>query len=109
MIIAPQNLSFMLARYFVRLGTAFSTFLNVLLGGPSHQTLSARNFERKLLKKWHVCWFINWLLRNPTHCTESYIWWATRKDVLAKKIYELENHKRMWYERKKAVDFELRM
>ena len=56
-----------------------------------------------------MCWLINWLLRNPTHCTESYIWWATRKDVLAKKIYELENHKRMWYERKKAVDFELRM
>ena len=84
--------------YLTRVGLAISVLINVLLGGRSNQTFSARNWERKRQGKWHMvpvidCLFIyTWLLiqkiltlfgvcvniKNITnHCMESWVWWAT--------------------------------
>lgn len=67
--------------YFTRVGTAFSVLLNVLIGGRSNQTLSARNWERKRLGKINLVTAIDFISGNPTHCLESWTYWRVRKDV----------------------------
>lgn len=84
--------------YLTRVGLALSVLINVLLGGPSNQTFSARNWARKREGKYHVVYFIdaifvvsahviNKLLtvfgiyvnveNAKNHCMESWIWWHT--------------------------------
>ena len=68
-------------KYFERVGTAISVLLNVVIGGRSNQTLSARNWERKRLGKTNLVAVIDFMSRNPTHCLESWTYWRVRKDV----------------------------
>lgn len=69
-------------RYFSRVGTAVSVLLNVLLGGPSNQTLSARNYELKRNGKPNIVWLIDLLFFwDKDHCMNSWLYWFLRKDV----------------------------
>lgn len=69
-------------RYFSRVGTAVSVLLNVLLGGPSNQTLSARNYELKRSGKPNIVWLIDLLFFwDKDHCMNSWLYWFLRKDV----------------------------
>lgn len=69
-------------RYFSRVGTAVSVLLNVLLGGPSNQTLSARNYELKRNGKPNIVWLIDFLFFwDKDHCMNSWLYWFLRKDV----------------------------
>jgi hypothetical protein len=69
-------------RYFSRVGTAVSVLLNVLLGGPSNQTLSARNYELKRSGKPNIVWLIDLLFFwDKDHCMNSWLYWFMRKDV----------------------------
>lgn len=69
-------------RYFSRVGTAVSVLLNVLLGGPSNQTLSARNYELKRSGKLNIVWLIDILFFwDKDHCMNSWLYWFMRKDV----------------------------
>ena len=86
-----------IGKYATRLGTATSVLINVILGGASNQTLSARNYQLKRDGKQHFVPFINFLFRDPNHCMESWVYWRMRKDF----SYELE--KQLSAERKAAI------
>lgn len=69
-------------RYFSRVGTAVSVLLNVLLGGSSNQTLSARNYELKRSREPNIVWVIDILFFwDKDHCMNSWLYWFLRKDV----------------------------
>lgn len=69
-------------RYFSRVGTAASVLLNVLIGGRSNQTLSARNYELKRVNKPNLVWLIDILFFwDKNHCMNSWLYWFLRKDV----------------------------
>lgn len=84
--------------YLTRVGLALSVLFNVLLGGPSNQTFSARNWAWKREGKWHIVPVIDGMFILTTyviqklltpfgvcvrvenvknHCMESWIWWHT--------------------------------
>lgn len=72
-----------IGKYFSRLGTAISVLLNVLIGGNSNQTLSARNYERMRNGQVNFVWLIDkifWF--DPMHCLMSWCYWKVRKDVI---------------------------
>ena len=69
-------------KYFERLGIALSVLLNVLLGGYSNQTFSARNYAWKLDGKPNIVWLIDimfWF--DPNHCLDAWSYWIVRKDI----------------------------
>lgn len=69
-------------RYFSRVGTAISVLLNVLLGGASNQTLSARNYALQKQGKPNFVWLIDTLFFwDDNHCMTSWLYWFLRKDV----------------------------
>lgn len=69
-------------KYLQRVGTAVSVLLNVLLGGSSNQTLSARNYELKRQGKPNCVWFIDKIFfLEENHCMTSWSYWISRKDV----------------------------
>jgi len=69
-------------RYFSRVGTAVSVLLNVLLGGSSNQTLSARNYGLKRQGKPNFVWLIDRLFFwERDHCMTCWLYWFLRKDV----------------------------
>lgn len=68
-------------RYFSRVVIAISVLINVLTGGQSNQTLSARNWERKRLGRSNLVPLLDFLSRNPTHCMENWTHWYLRKNV----------------------------
>lgn len=76
-------------RYLQRIGTAISVLLNVILGGSSNQTLSARNWERKRNGQQHFVPIINFIFMNNSHCLQSWAYWRVRKDVM----HEIETEK----------------
>lgn len=66
--------------YFKRIGIALSVLLNVILGGYSNQTFSARNYDWKRRKCINGVWFIDKLFfLEKHHCLTSWVYWATRK------------------------------
>lgn len=68
--------------YFQKIGIALSVLINVILGGYSNQTFSARNYERKRLGRWNLVWIIDKLFfLSQDHCMHSWSYWFTRKDV----------------------------
>ena len=70
-------------KYIERLGIALSVLLNVILGGYSNQSFSARNWQRKRDGLWHLCDLIDvifWFEKD--HCLTSWTYWRVRKDVL---------------------------
>jgi hypothetical protein len=69
-------------KYFSRVGTAISVLLNVLLGGSSNQTLSARNYALKREGKPNCVWLIDKMFfLEENHCMTSWSYWISRKDV----------------------------
>lgn len=93
-----------LVKYFSRIGIALSVLTNVILGGPSNQTFSARNWGWKREGRKNFVWLIDgvcdyllepiinfvltYLFRNDikvsfkNHCMTSWIYWRIRKDVM---------------------------
>jgi hypothetical protein len=69
-------------KYFHRILIALSVLLNVILGGNSNQTFSARNYQQKREGKFNLVWLIDaifWF--EPDHCLHSWSYWYTRKDL----------------------------
>jgi len=65
--------------YLSRVCTATSVLLNVLLGGYSNQTFSARNWDLKRRGKPNLVKIIDLFLLSDTHCMDSWTYWAIRK------------------------------
>ena len=74
-----------MTQYLHRVGIALSVLLNVLLGGHSNQTFSARNYEWQRQGKWNIVAFIDaafwWLLKDADHCATSWAYWVARRKV----------------------------
>lgn len=71
-----------LVRYLQRVGIALSVLLNVLLGGYSNQTFSARNYAWKKQGLPNIVWLIDaifWI--DPDHCLQAWSYWIVRKEL----------------------------
>lgn len=69
-------------KYFERIGIALSVLLNVLLGGYSNQTFSARNYDWKRRGLPNLVWFIDLLFWfDPDHCLDAWTYWFIRKEL----------------------------
>ena len=68
-----------LARYIIRVGIAFSMFVNVILGGPLGQTFSARNYQWKVEKRLNIVFLIDLFFLifafQRHHCRKSWCKW----------------------------------
>ena len=64
--------------YVVRVSVALSVLLNVVLGGASNQTFSARNWQRKKDNRLNMVWVIDKLIGNG-HCAECWVYWKVRE------------------------------
>ena len=65
-------------KYLERVGIAVSVLLNVVTGGASNQTFSARNWQWKKEGRWNIVWAID-LVLGKGHCVQCWVWWKTRK------------------------------
>ena len=62
--------------YLARISIAFSILLNAIAGGDTNQTISARQWQRKLDGKPNLVWLIDCLFwKDVDHCKESWIKW----------------------------------
>jgi len=65
-----------LSDYLKRIVIAGSVLFNVLLGGHSNQTFSARQYELKRKKKINLVWLIDRIFRRDVeHCMMSWVYW----------------------------------
>lgn len=64
--------------YARRVLIALSVLLNVLLGGHSNQTFSARNWQWKRDKRFNLVFLIDFML-GQNHCMECWAYWKVRK------------------------------
>jgi hypothetical protein len=65
-------------QYINRVGVALSVLFNVLTGGASNQTFSARNWDWKKQGRWNIVWLIDAVL-GKDHCVECWIYWKVRE------------------------------
>lgn len=69
--------------YLKRVGIAISVLFNVLLGGSSNQSFSARNYAWKKANKPNFVWLIDFIaelvFNDRNHCLEAWVYWYTRK------------------------------
>lgn len=70
-----------LVEYIERVGIALSVLFNVILGGYSNQTFSARNWDWKRQNKPNLVLVINFIFNDAHHCMESWVYWKVRKEV----------------------------
>lgn len=83
-------------KYLERVGIALSVLLNVLLGGQSNQTFSARNYYWKLNGRYNIVWLIDAIFFfDKDHCLMSWIYWKTAKDIRTKTLYRNINDERL--------------
>jgi len=69
-------------KYIERVGIAFSVLLNVILGGYSNQTFSARNYGWKREGKPNLVWLIDAIFwSNSNHCLDAWSYWIVRKEL----------------------------
>jgi hypothetical protein len=71
-----------IGKYFQRVGIAISVLFNVILGGYSNQSFSARNYAWEREGKLNIVWLIDalfWL--DPNHCMNCWLYWYTRKTL----------------------------
>ncbi len=69
-------------KYIERVGIALSVLLNVLLGGYSNQTFSARNYGWKREGKPNLVWLIDTIFWfDPNHCLDAWTYWIVRKEI----------------------------
>jgi hypothetical protein len=64
--------------YLYRVGIALSMFVNVLLGGPIGQTISARQHELQRNGKFSFSKLIDSLC-GKDHCMSCWAYWKVRK------------------------------
>ena len=64
--------------YVVRVSVALSVLLNVVLGGASNQTFSARNWHWKKQGKINMVWLIDKVI-GKGHCAECWVFWKVRE------------------------------
>jgi hypothetical protein len=64
--------------YLYRVGIALSMFVNVLLGGPIGQTISARQYDLKRDGKFNFSKQID-ILCGEDHCMSCWAYWKVRK------------------------------
>lgn len=76
-------------KYLEKVGIALSVLLNVVLGGPSNQTFSARNYHWKRNNKFNLVKLIDFIIFwDSDHCLHSWLYWHTGKNIrLFGKIY----------------------
>lgn len=71
-----------MVKYIERVCIALSILLNVILGGPSNQTFSARNYSWKLKNKPNLVKLIDVLIFwDKDHCFYSWVYFKTTKDL----------------------------
>lgn len=70
-----------MVKYFLRIGTATSILINVIFGGSSNQTFSARNYDLKRRNKPNITWIIDSIFLDKDHCLHSWSYWIIRKDI----------------------------
>ena len=66
--------------YIERILITLSILLNVILGGYSNQTFSARNYMWKRQGRWNLVLVIDaifWF--DPNHCSDAWVYWTLRK------------------------------
>jgi hypothetical protein len=69
-------------KYLERIGIALSVLLNVLLGGYSNQTFSARNYGWKREGKPNLVWLIDTIFWfDSNHCLDAWTYWIVRKEI----------------------------
>jgi len=69
--------------YIVRVFIAISILFNVVTGGPSNQTFSARNYQWKRRRQKNLTLIIDRCLWfDKDHCKQSWTYWYIRKDVI---------------------------
>jgi hypothetical protein len=67
--------------YVLRILITLSVLLNVILGGYSNQTFSARNWAWKLEGKPNIVWLIDAIFSfDPNHCKQTWEYWILRKN-----------------------------
>jgi len=64
--------------YTTRVGIALSVLFNVLLGGESNQTFSARNWGWERDGKFNLCNVIDFFF-GQGHCLECWAYWRIAK------------------------------
>lgn len=68
-------------KYFKRVGLALSVLFNVVLGGSSNQTFSARNYEWKRNSKLNIVWILDKIFfMDENHSMNNWSYWILRKD-----------------------------
>ena len=75
----PSLVVVLVLKYIERVGIALSVLLNVLTGGASNQTFSARNWAWKKRKLPNVVFVID-LVLGKDHCLQCWVYWQLRKD-----------------------------
>ena len=87
--------------YLERVGIALSILLNVLVGGPSNQTFSARNYRWKMMGQPNLVWMIDRILWfDSDHCLHSWIYYKTTRDLrkyINDQKKEVDSHLKMIY------------
>jgi hypothetical protein len=70
------------AKYFQRVGIALSILLNVILGGASNQTFSARNYRWQQENKPNIVWLIDAIFFwDKYHCLHSWLYYKTTRNL----------------------------
>lgn len=67
-------------KYLTRAGRSLSILLNVLTGGASNQTFSARNWGWRKAGKPNMVAIIDAILGRD-HCCQSWVWWYTSRSI----------------------------
>lgn len=79
-------------KYLERVAIATSILLNVILGGVSNQTFSARNYRWQQEGKWNIAWLIDIIVFwDKYHCFHSWVYYKTTRDL--RKSYKEKNNK----------------
>lgn len=69
-------------KYFQRIGIAISVLFNVILGGYSNQSFSARNYGWQREGKPNLVWLIDMLFWfDSHHCLNAWSYWIIRKEM----------------------------
>lgn len=75
--------------YIERVAIALDILINVILGGPSNQTFSARNYYWQLNGKPNIVWLIDILFWwDKYHCWHSWVYYKTTKNLRSKYIHK---------------------
>jgi len=78
----------MIKKYIKRFFRSISILINVILGGKSNQTFSARNYDLKRRGKPNLVCFIDFFADNVfndrDHCLTSWVYWVIISNELKK-------------------------